>query len=100
MAARHAYVAANRSNRLASAPNRPPARSATNSAKQRAASNLGCGFGAVCTTTLRPGRAATHRGEAGGGVDLGGGLRRRAPPPAAPGNRPPSAPPPPQQLAM
>src|SRR6184192_1040393 len=43
-----------RSSRLASAPNRPPARSATSSWRQRAASNRGWGLGAVCTTTLRP----------------------------------------------
>src|SRR5947208_1937107 len=51
MAAWQAYVAAKRSNRFASAPNRPPARSPTSSPKQRAASKRGCGFGAVCTTT-------------------------------------------------
>ncbi len=54
IAARHAYVAANRSKRFCQPPNRPPARSATSSCRQRAASKRGCGFGAVCTTMLRP----------------------------------------------
>ena len=40
-AARQAYVAAKRSSRLAHPPNRPPARSATSSCRQRAASNRG-----------------------------------------------------------
>src|SRR5256886_5197727 len=62
MAARHANVAANRSSRLAPPRNRPPARSATSSWRQRAASNRGCGFGAVCTTTVRP-RSEEHTSE-------------------------------------
>src|SRR3989442_6585247 len=55
MAARQAYVAANRSNRLASPPNRPPPRSATSSPKQRAASKRGSGFAAESTPPARPG---------------------------------------------
>src|SRR5881409_3016652 len=40
-------------------PIRQPARSATSSPKQRAASKRGCGFGAVCTTTARPENGST-----------------------------------------
>ena len=57
-AARQAYVAANRSSRLAQPPNRPRARSATSSRKQAPASNRGCGEGTACSTTARPPNAS------------------------------------------